>query len=189
MEDIWHYFKQFNDTQLAALAPEHEEEYMGWYNRFARHPYYGKLGLNSGVMLMNLTRMREFGFVNKIFPLYTKYKFNITWGDQCLLNIFFHFYPGKLLIFIQMIIKQIINLIKKERLFPYGCEWNYRPDHCMYGSNCKKAEKIGAQILHGCRRVFHNEKEPAFRSIYKMFKEVIFLTETKNYNNIKYFVF
>lgn len=95
LDDLWRQFQLFNQTQLAALAPEHEDPNMGWYNRFARHPYYGQLGLNSGVMLMNLTRMREFKFVDKFFPLYQTYKYNITWGDQCLLNIFFHFHPGK----------------------------------------------------------------------------------------------
>ena len=95
LDDIWKQFKLFNESQLAALAPEHEDPNMGWYNRFARHPYYGKLGLNSGVMLMNLTRMRAFKFVDKFYPLYQTYKYNITWGDQCLLNIFFHFNPGK----------------------------------------------------------------------------------------------
>jgi UDP-xylose:glucoside alpha-1,3-xylosyltransferase len=94
LDDIWSHFKSFNSSHLAGLAPEHEEPNMGWYNRFARHPYYGKLGLNSGVMLMNLTRMREFKFVDKIYPIYQEYKYNITWGDQCLLNILFHFYPG-----------------------------------------------------------------------------------------------
>lgn len=33
-----------NSSQLAALAPEHEDPNVGWYNRFARHPFYGKLG-------------------------------------------------------------------------------------------------------------------------------------------------
>ena len=154
LEQIWSNFERFNSTQLAALAPEHEEPNMGWYNRFARHPYYGRLGLNSGVMLMNLTRMREFDFVNKFYPLYQTYKYNITWGDQCLLNILFHFHP--------------------ERLYEYDCTWNYRPDHCMYGSNCRTAESSGARILHGCRRVFQNEKEPAFREIYKVFEKVNF---------------
>ncbi len=127
---------------------------MGWYNRFARHPYYGKLGLNSGVMLMNLTRMREFEFVKKIYPLYNEYKNAIPWGDQCLLNILFHFHP--------------------DRLYVYGCEWNYRPDHCMYGSNCKTAETIGARVLHGCRRCFHNDKIPAFRAVYQVFDSYSF---------------
>ena len=105
---------------------------------------------------MNLTRMREFKFVDKIYPLFKAYKYNITWGDQCLLNILFHFHPDK--------------------LYVYDCSWNYRPDHCMYGSNCKIAEREGVRVLHGCRRVFQNEKEPAFRSIYNTINNVIIFT-------------
>ena len=95
LADVWQHFAHFNESQIAALAPEHEEPNMGWYNRFARHPYYGRLGLNSGVMLMNLTRMRDIHFVSNMLPIYNEYKYNITWGDQCLLNIFFHFHPGR----------------------------------------------------------------------------------------------
>lgn len=58
VELIWDMLAQFNSTQLVAMAPEHEEPRIGWYSRFSRHPYYGKTGINSGVMLMNLTRMR-----------------------------------------------------------------------------------------------------------------------------------
>ena len=59
-----------------------------------------------------------------------------------------------------------------ELLYVYDCRWNYRPDHCMYGSNCKTAEKLGATILHGCRRVFQNDKEIAFANVYKAFQKV-----------------
>lgn len=59
VEEIWNLLSHFNSTHLAAMAPEHEEPRIGWYNRFARHPYYGKTGVNSGVMLMNMTRLRE----------------------------------------------------------------------------------------------------------------------------------
>lgn len=59
VEEIWKLLSDFNSTHLAAMAPEHEEPRIGWYNRFARHPYYGKTGVNSGVMLMNMTRLRE----------------------------------------------------------------------------------------------------------------------------------
>ncbi|XP_064012270.1 glucoside xylosyltransferase 2 isoform X3 [Pogoniulus pusillus] len=104
IEDIWHMLKEFNSTQLAAMAPEHEIPKIGWYSRFARHPYYGTTGVNSGVMLMNLTRIRSTQFKNSItpsglsweemlYPLYQKYKNHITWGDQDLLNIIFYFNP------------------------------------------------------------------------------------------------
>lgn len=69
MDDIWSFFKSFNSTQLAAMAPEHESPKIDWYSRFARHPFYGLTGVNSGVMLMNLTRIRSTMF--KVRP--TKY--------------------------------------------------------------------------------------------------------------------
>lgn len=67
VEEIWALLSRFNSSHLAAMAAEHEEPRIGWYNRFARHPYYGKTGINSGVMLMNLTRIREKLF--KVFSL------------------------------------------------------------------------------------------------------------------------
>ncbi|CAJ1051265.1 glucoside xylosyltransferase 2 [Xyrichtys novacula] len=165
MDDIWSLFKSFNSTQLAAMAPEHEVPKIGWYSRFARHPFYGVTGVNSGVMLMNLTRIRSTVFKNSMIstglswedllhPLYQKYKNHITWGDQDLLNIIFHDNP--------------------ECLFIFSCQWNYRPDHCMYGSNCKDAEKEGVSILHGNRGVYHDDKQPAFKVVYDAIREFPF---------------
>ena len=33
------------------MAPEQEQTNVAWYSRFARHPYYGSTGINSGVLL------------------------------------------------------------------------------------------------------------------------------------------
>lgn len=63
-------------------------------------------------------------------------------------------------------------LLFSDQLYEYSCEWNYRPDHCMYMSVCKTAEKNGAYVVHGCRRVMHNDKQPAFKAIYDTFKQV-----------------
>ncbi|KAM5173446.1 glucoside xylosyltransferase 1 isoform 2-T2 [Callospermophilus lateralis] len=165
VDDIWSLLKKFNSTQIAAMAPEHEEPRIGWYNRFARHPYYGKTGVNSGVMLMNMTRMRRKYFKNDmttvhlkwgdiLMPLLKKYKLNITWGDQDLLNIMFFHNP--------------------ESLFVFPCQWNYRPDHCIYGSNCQEAEDEGIFILHGNRGVYHDDKQPAFRAVYEALRNCSF---------------
>uniref|UniRef100_A0A8D0H126 Glucoside xylosyltransferase 1 n=1 Tax=Sphenodon punctatus TaxID=8508 RepID=A0A8D0H126_SPHPU len=165
VDDIWYFLKKFNSTQIAAMAPEHEEPRIGWYNRFARHPFYGITGINSGVMLMNMTRIRRKYFKNDmttarlrwgeiLMPLLKKYKLNITWGDQDLLNIIFFHNP--------------------ECLFVFPCQWNYRPDHCIYGSNCQEAEEEGIFILHGNRGVYHDDKQPAFRSVYKAIKNYLF---------------
>ncbi|KAG8436023.1 hypothetical protein GDO86_007210 [Hymenochirus boettgeri] len=165
LDDIWAFLKHFNDTQLAAMAPEHEISKIGWYSRFARHPFYGTTGVNSGVMLMNLTRIRNQQFKNNMIPatlawgemlhpLYQKYKNYITWGDQDLLNIIFSFNP--------------------ETLYVFPCQWNYRPDHCMYGSNCKGAEVEGVSVLHGNRGVYHDEKQPAFKAFYEVIRDYPF---------------
>lgn len=92
--DLWTHFKRFNASHIAGLSPEHEDESIGWYNRFARHPFFGKLGVNSGVMLMNLTKMRMFNWEDRILPIHRQYKSQITWGDQDLINILFYYHPG-----------------------------------------------------------------------------------------------
>ncbi|XP_037685196.1 LOW QUALITY PROTEIN: glucoside xylosyltransferase 2 [Choloepus didactylus] len=165
VDDIWKLLRQFNSTQLAAMAPEHEIPKIGWYSRFARHPFYGAAGVNSGVMLMNLTRIRSTQFKNSmiptglawkdmLYPLYQKYKNAITWGDQDLLNIIFYFNP--------------------ECLYVFPCHWNYRPDHCMYGSNCKEAEREGVSVLHGNRGVYHDDKQPTFKALYEAIRDFPF---------------
>lgn len=114
-----------------------------------QHPYYGQLGVNSGVMLMNLTRMREFKWNRYMLPLYKEYKLKITWGDQDLINILFSYHPDKLYVF--------------------PCEFNYRPDHCMYMNVCKAPN--GIRVIHGNRGYFHSEKEPVFSTIYRAIEE------------------
>ncbi|KAG0713463.1 Glucoside xylosyltransferase 2 [Chionoecetes opilio] len=146
LEHLWGHFSHMNASHMAAMAPEHEDLATGWYNRFAKHPYYGRLGVNSGVMLMNLTRLRRFGWEEYVVPIYKYYKLAITWGDQDIINIIFHFHPDK--------------------LYVYGCEYNLRPDHCMYMSVCKTAETRGIFVLHGNRGTFHSNKQPAFRAVY-----------------------
>lgn len=155
IQDVWKFFHQFNSTQVAALSPEHEDPNVGWYNRFSKHPYFGKLGVNSGVMLMNLTRMREFNWNSYMLPLYKEYKLKITWGDQDLINILFAYYPDK--------------------LYVIPCEFNYRPDHCIYMSACNAPN--GIQILHGNRGYFHSEKQPIFSTIYRYIEEYQFGTD------------
>ncbi|EEB11543.1 conserved hypothetical protein [Pediculus humanus corporis] len=151
VEQIWAHFKLMNSSQFAALAPEHEDPLTGWYNRFARHPFYKPLGVNTGVMLMNLTRMRKFEWERYLLPIYKQYKLKIPWGDQDIINIIFHFHPDKLYI--------------------YSCKYNYRADHCMYTSVCKTAEKEGIVVLHGSRGIFHSDKFPPFQSVYKAIEQ------------------
>ncbi|XP_076371247.1 glucoside xylosyltransferase 1-like [Tachypleus tridentatus] len=144
--DLWRYFSQMNTSQMVGMTPESEDSATGWYNRFARHPFFEPLGLNSGVMLMNLTRMREFQWQAYLDPIFKEYKLKLVWGDQDIINIIFHHHPDKVLLF--------------------GCEWNYRPDHCMYTSVCKSAERTGVAAIHGSRGAFFETKQPIFKAVF-----------------------
>lgn len=151
VEDIWNHFQRFDISQLASMSPEGEESSITWYPRFARHPFVGENGMNSGVMLMNLTKMRTFPWRENVIGAYHKYKSRITWGDQDLLNIVFHDHP--------------------ELLYVYSCDWNYRPDHCMYGNNCGAATDNGISVIHGNRGVYHNDKQLFFKAIYTAIRD------------------
>ncbi len=94
VDQIWGFFDQMNSSQIAAMAPESEDFASSWYHRFAKHPYVGRFGVNSGVMLMNLTRMRAFEWHNYLEPYLSQYRLNIVWGDQDIINIIFHFHSG-----------------------------------------------------------------------------------------------
>lgn len=81
VDRLWAFLSRFNSSQLAAMAPEHEEPRIAWYNRFARHPFYGRTGINSGVMLMNMTRMRDMFF--KVGLLNAEDTFTMLLGLLC----------------------------------------------------------------------------------------------------------
>jgi UDP-xylose:glucoside alpha-1,3-xylosyltransferase len=53
---------------MAAMAPESEQFASSWYYSFAKHPYVERFGVNSGVTLMNLTRMRAYEWHNYLEP-------------------------------------------------------------------------------------------------------------------------
>lgn len=65
-----------------------------------------------------------------------------------------------------------LSFFHTESLYVFPCQWNYRPDHCIYGSNCKAAEEEGIFILHGNRGVYHDDKQPTFRAVYEAIKNV-----------------
>ncbi len=150
IDDLWSLFDRFKPEELAALAPEGEVPALNWYKRFAKHPYYQPLGVNSGVMLMDLAKMRAAGWRERMLA-YRKTYTSIPWGDQDLINIFFAESPAMLHLF--------------------SCEWNFRPDHCMYGSNCKAAEERGISVVHGNRQSFHGDKQPTFKAVYDAFAQ------------------
>lgn len=149
--DIFQLFDRFNSSQIAGLSVESESLNTGWYPRFARHPFYGKFGVNSGVMLMDLKRMREERWEQLLLPIFEEYNLSLVFGDQDIINIYFYFHSSQL------------------HVLP--CELNYRPDHCMYGSMCPA--RGGIKLIHGNRGYFHKpENQPIFSQIYNTIQKV-----------------
>ncbi|KOB64239.1 putative GLT8D3 protein, partial [Operophtera brumata] len=143
VEELWAHFSRFNSSQISAMALEDDNPNVSWYPRFASHPFYGKYGLNSGVMLMNLTRMRDFG-----------------WVDYDIINIIFYYQSRAVLVL--------------------SCRYNYRQDQCMYGDACGDAAAHGVFLLHGSRRAFHGDAQPAFQAVYRAIDEYELGTDPSN---------
>lgn len=151
IDDAWRLFERFAPEQLAALAPETESHEDSWYRRFAQHPYFAPFGLNTGFELMDLAKMRERRWRERLTEAAEKYAEKTVWVDQDLQNILFHDAP--------------------EQLLFLSCDWNYRPDHCRYMSTCRSAELGGIGVLHGARRAFQDGKEPTFQAVYRVFEQ------------------
>ncbi|XP_073950383.1 glucoside xylosyltransferase 1-like [Choristoneura fumiferana] len=159
-DELWDIFSEFNSSHISALAVENDNPNVSWYTRFAKHPFYGKYGLNSGVMLMNLTRMRDFGWVDYVTPIMLKWKLYIPWGDQDIINVIFHYHG-----------RAVLEL---------SCRYNYRTDQCMYGDACADAVRRGVFLLHGSRKAFHTNKQPAFQALYRAVEEYKFGSDAKD---------
>ena len=95
-KDLWAQLEHMDSSHLLAMALETEDPDSGWYNRFARHPFFGEVGVNSGVLLMHLERMREgeTNWTSTMEDIFNRYSKVLVYGDQDLLNIYFHFHPG-----------------------------------------------------------------------------------------------
>lgn len=74
-----------------------------------------------------------------------------------------------------------------EQIYEFSCDWNYRPDHCIYENNCQSAKLDGIKIIHGCRSAFHNDKYQEFKSIYQVIHDWNFDSNLKSslLNNIQ----
>ncbi|KAH7971349.1 hypothetical protein HPB49_022333 [Dermacentor silvarum] len=102
-------------------------------------------------MLMNLTRMRQFGWEERMGPLLQKYGGNMSFGDQDLLNILFSAHP--------------------ERLLLLSCRWNYRTDHCDNGAYCTAGPPA---VVHGSRSAFLRPSQPAFWELHQAMRQGTF---------------
>ncbi|KAB7502110.1 Glucoside xylosyltransferase 2 [Armadillidium nasatum] len=85
-EILWEEFAFFNSEQLSGLSPS-----LYLYHRFYKFPVYGKSGLNAGVWMMNLTRIRSIprGWTTAILKIASVYEGKLKLFDQDIANILF----------------------------------------------------------------------------------------------------
>jgi len=96
LTEFWMHFNSMNESQLIAATPATERGMTSWYQKRPQFPHYGERGLNTGITLMNLTRMRQVNFQELIFQVREKYEAvrPEETGDQFLQNILYNSYPG-----------------------------------------------------------------------------------------------
>uniref|UniRef100_A0A6A7G324 UDP-D-xylose:beta-D-glucoside alpha-1,3-D-xylosyltransferase n=1 Tax=Hirondellea gigas TaxID=1518452 RepID=A0A6A7G324_9CRUS len=147
-EELWHHFYNFNEKQVAAMAP-----CLFHYGTSptSKTPYYGRTGLNAGVMHMNLTRMKhnfpDGGWIQANMAAFDQYKEAIALADQDILNIVFNKHP--------------------DLLYELECDWNYRAFQCSNGSNhCPITDTQGTSIIHGNALTFVSSKESKIKAVY-----------------------
>ncbi|XP_077527440.1 glucoside xylosyltransferase 1-like isoform X1 [Haemaphysalis longicornis] len=148
VEDFWRMFAAMNSWQMAAMAPDTESFTNSWYLTKAQHPFVRPFALNAGLLMMNLTRMREFGLERRVVQLKKEFEGRIPWADQDLLNILFSRHP--------------------ERIFTFTCRWNYREEHCSGNALCADGP---AAAVHGWRKMFIEPMEPAFTTLHAAMKK------------------
>ncbi|XP_076458960.1 glucoside xylosyltransferase 2-like isoform X2 [Babylonia areolata] len=154
---VWDNFARFNASQIMGLVANHENKKGGgWYKRNTklRGVFVHPSGVNSGVILMNLTRLRHSNWSGDIWHYSHVHQKQLDLVDQDIYNIYLHFHP--------------------DQLFLLDCTLNFRTDHCSKRfkdntSACLSAEKGGVRILHGNRQAFHRNR--MLSSIYNAFDQ------------------
>ena len=144
-------------------------------------------GLNAGVILMNLTRMRHFNFQQRAMAAQTLYDGKIELADQDILNIIFHGFPGSIkdsgIHFAPSINYNLPMRLTSERLHQLPCSFNFNWVHCegkkrdavCYKENCFCNDTFtrGVQIFHGNSGTFVTKRPlPFANEVYKQFRKV-----------------
>ncbi|XP_068238302.1 glucoside xylosyltransferase 1-like [Palaemon carinicauda] len=143
-EELLKEIYKFNGSQAAGLA----QTSSGYKGR--RIPFPGRRGANTGVMVMNMTRLRALpgGWTGTTLKAFDDHRQNIA----------------------STATNDIINIAIAKNMKIYydlDCVWNYGPGACYKGTNtCHKTEVTGAFLLHGTSAAFVNNRNFKFRAVY-----------------------
>ncbi|KAL7643568.1 UNVERIFIED_CONTAM: hypothetical protein RMT77_005550 [Armadillidium vulgare] len=147
-ENLWGEFSKFNSIQMSGLSPS-----LYFYSPDnPRIPVYGQSGVNAGVWMMNLTRMRHFpgGWINTCINVTNEYRSKLLLGDQDIANVIFN--------------------RNSEFLYELPCRWNYRDNICHINKHpCKRIEITGIFLLHGNAMYFYKDHNQKFKVMFNEF--------------------
>lgn len=154
--ELWSHFDKMSSSQLIGVARNNEPEnhfvdHLPGFGDLALHPSAPK-GLNSGLLLMNLTKMREANWTSRFSRLWEDYsKILPNLEDQRSLNMFTYLDPGQ--------------------LYVVPCQFDIMHTNCDWGWICKAAEADpkGIQVVHGAGNQFQGEGR--FKSLYKAYRD------------------
>lgn len=172
IEELWDILDDFDDKEVMAVSPTAGHVLGG--SRMNENMILHNTGLfqiNTGVMLMNFTRINTADWLlayneqvrerpaapvkwggDLLIPYYRRYKDKAE-HDQKLMNIIFHFNPH--------LLKQL------------PCKWNWKTNFCQDDSNvCKIAEEEGPGAVHGITSAFFGtgpNSHPTFKALYDTF--------------------
>lgn len=141
-------FRHFKKSETVGIATE---EAGSVYNEAKGHGYYGTNGINSGVMLMDLKKLRESKWQSKISQLFIEYAARISYGDQDLLNIYFK--------------------SQSNEVHEMPCDYNFRTEHCEPPSECSAPE--GIKIFQANRDAFIGNKDVVYRHLHGIIEHVL----------------
>ncbi|KAL3240196.1 hypothetical protein MRX96_047964, partial [Rhipicephalus microplus] len=147
VEDIWRMFYSMTDQEMVGMAPEMESIDRNLYLSTSLQPFVEPFGVNSHLLLMNLTRMRANGFERRLNESARELK-NVTISPvEDALNIFFARNP--------------------EGIFTFTCRWNYRPEHCYKSALCTDGP---VAVVHGAYDDFMH-RNPAFMALHNSMRQ------------------
>ncbi|KAK3877913.1 hypothetical protein Pcinc_017423 [Petrolisthes cinctipes] len=143
-EDLWWLLRSLGPQQALALAPEPQ------YQRDQpRRPFAGRVGLNTGMMALNLTRLRQLdggGLGSAI--LRAGMMTPSPRHDQDALNNYLSLNPHLLL--------------------EVSSRWNFLPSSCFREApECTDCISAGITLLHGADATFHRNIDRKFMAMYK----------------------
>ncbi|CAL8097722.1 unnamed protein product [Orchesella dallaii] len=150
--EMWNQFNKMNSDQLIAIAHNNEENDRNYgsldHSLFHDIPHVDAKGVNGGVQLMNLEKLRKFNYTTKCLEVLKQYQSRGNWmDDQRVVNIVFNKYRNKL------------------KILP--CRFNFQHIHCDMGLTCNEVERspIGIHVIHGAGGKFESNISP-FYEIY-----------------------